>query len=147
MFLMSKPQIDFIVARRRAIMVVGLVLMAVPLVLGFGFGALSGFMLFSLGIFCVFFRNWRSEPGVWMLAILLVLTLGPCFAYFEYFQLIAIFAPPGNLAWRAMGWNQIRMSLDASVALLIFAKTMKLVVTVAIENWKRTRTERPRYRA
>ncbi len=136
---MNESQIDGIVRHSRAILIVGLAIFVLPLVLGFGFGILSGFMLFSLGVYCCFFWRWRSEPGVWMLALLLTVTLGPCWAYFEYLYWAAILAPPANLAVPAFGWNKIRMSLDASVSLLIFSKTMKLVLSVAIENWKRTR--------
>lgn len=139
MLLLPETKIDLIVSNRRVIMLVGLVMMVVPLMLGFGFGVLSGFTLFSLGANCNFFRTWRSEPGVWMIAILLAVTLGPCWAYFEFLHLLAVFAPAANRAVGLVGWNQIRLSVDAAVALLIFAENMKLVVTVAIENWIRTR--------
>ena len=139
MLLLTETQIDLIVHNRPVIMLGGLVIMVFPLVLGFGFGLLSGFMLFSLGSNCPFFRNWRSEPGVWMIAILLAVTLGPCWAYFEYLHLQAIFAPAVNRAGGLVGWNRIRLSVDAGVALLIFGENIRLFVTVAIENWKRTR--------
>ena len=139
MLLLTETKIDLIVRNRRVIMLVGLVMIVFPLVLGFGFGVLSGFTLFSLGANCIFFRNWRSEPGVWMIAILIAVTLGPCWAYFEYLHLQAVFAPVANREGGLVGWNRIRLSVDASVALLIFAENMKLVVTVAIENWIRTR--------
>ena len=142
MHLLSESQIDFLVRYRRVIMIIGLVIMVLPFALGLRFGLLSGFMLFSLGVYCIFFRNWRSEPGVWMIACLLTVTLGPCWVFFEYLQWQAIFAPAANKPGPVVSWNQIRLTVDAGFALLILAKTMKLVVTVTIENWKRTQSER-----
>ena len=142
MLLLNESKIDFLVRHRRVIMITGLVIMVLPFALGLRFGLLSGFMLFSLGVYCIFFRNWRSEPGVWMLACLLTVTLGPCWAFFEYLQWQAIFAPAANKPGRVVTWNQIRLCIDAGFALLIFAKTMTLVITVAIENWKRTQSRR-----
>jgi len=143
MLLLSESQIDRIVRNRREIMLAGIAIMSITFLLpqGWGFGFFSGFMIYSLGLYTFFFRRWRSEPGVWMLAALLALILCPCWAYFEYLHWQAIKAPPANQARQVLGWNRIRWFLDASVALMIFAKTIRLLVTVAIENWKRTRTK------
>jgi hypothetical protein len=61
MLLLNESKIDFLVRHRRVIMITGLVIMVLPFALGLRFGLLSGFMLFSLGVYCSFFRNWRSE--------------------------------------------------------------------------------------
>ena len=143
MLLMSEFHIDRFIRHRRAIMITGLVIMVLPLALGLGFAILFGLMLFNLGIYVACFRKWRSEPGLWMLAVLLTVTLGPCWAYFEYLYWLAIFGPAAaNPAGRIVTWNQIRISLDASVSLLIFEETVRLAATVAIENWKRTKIDR-----
>ena len=79
-------------------------------------------------------------PGLWMLAVLFTVTLGPCWGYFEWLHWRWHFAQPAaNRAARAITWDQIRFSVDASIALLLFARVVKLAVSVAIENWKRTR--------
>ena len=141
MLLLSPSQVDRIVRNRRAIISVGFAIMVLPFLLpqGWGFGFFSGFMIFSVGVYTLFFRNWRSEPGLWMLATLLTFILCPCWAYFEYLHWQAMVAPAANQARQVVGWNRIRLGVDASLALLIFARTLRLLITVAIENWTRTR--------
>ena len=142
MLLLTESQIDRMVCRRRMALLIGIALMLLPFALpkGWGLGFLSGFMLLSLGIYGLRFQKWRSEPGLWMLAVLLTMTLGPCSAYFEYLHSRGIFAPPAaNKAGRGTTWNEIRLSIDAAIALLIFARTVRFAVSVAVENWKRTR--------
>lgn len=139
MFLMTESQIDLLVRYRLVIVIAGLAMMVLPLAFGVGFGVFSGFTLFSLGVYCQKFRHWRREPGLWMLAILLIVTLGPGWVCFETLHWQAVFRPGAKRAGGGVNWNRIRLSVDAGVALLIFAKTMKLLITVAIENWKRTR--------
>ncbi|MFO0940310.1 MAG: hypothetical protein U0930_06030 [Pirellulales bacterium] len=140
-WLLSESQIDRVVVRGRVLILVGLaaMILAFSLPQGIGIGLFSGFMLFSLGIYGLAFRRWRSEPGVWMLAVLLTSILGPCWAYFEVLQIRAnLFQPAG----RAVNWDQLRLTIDCIVALLIFAYVVKLSVSVAIENWRRTRRSR-----
>lgn len=142
MLLLTESQIDRIVGHRRVALLGGLALMSIPFALprGWGSGLFSGFMLFSLGIYGVCFQKWRIDRGLWMLAVLLTITLGPCWAYFEYLHWQGVFAPPAaNNAGRLVTWNQIRLSADAAIALLLFARTVKLAVTVCTENWRRTR--------
>ncbi len=145
MFSLTESQIDWIVNNRRLIFVGGLALMSQPFVLpqGWSVGVLSGFMLFSLGIYGFAFRNWRTEPGLWMLATLLVVTWGPCWAFFEYQHLRALFARAVAVqAGQALGWNKARFALEVLVGFTLCLTSIKLAVTVAIENWKRTRTKK-----
>jgi len=146
MLLLTESQIDRIIRHRRAYLLGGLTLMSLPFVLprGRGIGLFSGFMLFSLGIYGLALQKWRTDPGLWMLAVLLSATLGPCWVYFEYLQWRDVFAPPAaNQAGRAAPWDQIRFSVDAVMALLLFGTAVKLAATVAMENWKRTRVIKP----
>ena len=95
-------------------------------------------MLASLGAYGFALRKWRTEPGLWMLALFLTGVLTPCWVYFEYLSWQAVLnpqaAPPGGI--KAIG---IRLSIDAAMALLLFATTIRLCLVVAIENWNRTR--------
>jgi hypothetical protein len=133
-------QIDRLVRRRKIAFVAGVTLMAIAMALprGWGIGLFTGFMLASLGIYGLAFRNWRTEPGLWMLAGFLTIVLAPCWAYFEYLSWQHVFAPP--VANNNQFWNAIRLSADALASLLVFGKTVRLSMTVAVENWRRTRT-------
>ena len=142
MFLMAESHIDSIVRHRRSLMLGGLMLVGQALVLprGWGCGAFSGFMLFSLGIYGVALQKWKTDPGLWMLAALLTVTLGPCAAYFEYLHWRSMVpAMQANQVRRVATWDQFRTSVDAAVAFLLLARAVKLGATVSIENWRRTR--------
>lgn len=142
MLLLRETEVDLLVRNRRSLILWGTALMATAIALprGWGFGLFTGFMLASLGIYCYAFRNWRSEPGVWMLAGFLTVVLAPCWAYFEYLHWQHMFAPGfANNLKGGQAWNTIRLSTDAMISLLLFAKTVRLSTTVAIQNWKRTR--------
>jgi hypothetical protein len=138
MLRLSDSAIDQSIANARLYLLLGLLLTVVPLTLpgGWAFGLISGFMLFSLGIYSVAFRRWRTEPGLWMLAMFLTVTLGPCWLYFEFLHVRGLVLQP---APRKLQWNQIRLFMDSIVALLLFSRIVKLSIGVSIENWKRTR--------
>jgi hypothetical protein len=75
-----------------------------------------------------------------MLAVFLTVALGPCWAYFEVLHWRGLIAEAAaKQAARAVTWAQLRLSIDAIIALVLFARAVKLAVAVAIENWKRTR--------
>ena len=142
MLRLTVGQIDRVILRCRASLFVGVALMALPFALprGWGFGVLSGFTLFSLGIYGVAFRKWRTEPGLWMLAVFLTVTLGPCWVYLEFLHVRALFVEmTAKQGARAMTWDQLRLTADAIIALVLYATAVKLAVSVAIENWNRTR--------
>ena len=92
MLCLTGPQMDRIVAHRFTLLCWGIAFMGLPFALprGWGLGLFSGFMLFCLGVYGVAFRKWRTEPGLWMLAVLLTVTLGPCWAYFEFLNCRAL---------------------------------------------------------
>jgi hypothetical protein len=145
MLLLTESQIDQMICYRRAAMFGGLSLMALPFALpqGSGLGFFTGFVLLSLSIYLFRFQKWQSEPGLWMLALLLTMTISPCLLYFEYLHWRSVFFPPAaNKAARPMAWNEIRLSIDAAIALLILGRTVKLSLSVIVENWRRTRRGR-----
>ncbi len=141
MLLLAESQIDSTIRHRRMLLIGGLLLVgqAVALPREWGCGALSGFMVFSLGIYAVALQKWRTDPGLWMFAVLLTITLGPCSAYFEYLHWRWILAPPqANQLRRVVTWDQMRTSVDAAIALLLLARAIRLAATVGIKNWQRT---------
>lgn len=135
---LTDANIDRIIARRMGLVCLGFALMALPWALppGWGLGLFSGFVLVSLGLYGFMFRNWRTEPGLWMLAILLTALLGPAWGAFEVAHWRAILARP---AGRPIDWGELRVSIDAAIGLVLLAHTLTFVATVAAENWRRTR--------
>jgi hypothetical protein len=73
-----------------------------------------------------------------MLALLLVVTLGPCWLYFEWLLWDAIVrANPGPGPNRVQVWDRVRWSVDGALALMVFSRTVRLALSIAIGNWKR----------
>jgi hypothetical protein len=145
MFLMPEIEVEQIIRRRHVYLAVGLSLCCLQPVLpqGWRIGFFSGFMLFSIGIYGVVFRRWRTDAGLWMLAALLTVMLGSCWAYFEWQQWRGWFVPPAaNQPVRALNWDQARFLIDATVALLLLTKVIRFATTVAIANWKWSRLVR-----
>lgn len=52
----------------------------------FGPFALSGFMLFGLGVFAANFTNWKTERGLWMLALLYFFIYATLYVFFTIDQ-------------------------------------------------------------
>ncbi len=140
MGLYSDDQVDRIIVNSRRYLRGGLMVMSLALLLprGWGIGGLSGFMLISLGLYGWWLRNWRFDPGLWMLAVFLTLTLGTCWAYFEYLCLQALFVPGPNNVAQPITWDQIRFSVDSVVALLLLSRVVRLTASIAVKNWQRT---------
>jgi hypothetical protein len=109
----------------------------VALPVGLKTGGFTGFMLFSLGIYAMALRKWRSEPGIWMLAAFLVTVLVPICAYFEFWHWQSLIARNAN--W--FTWDEIRKSLDALVALHLLFECVRLAISVAIKNWRYSRAK------
>lgn len=136
MFILSDDKIDRIVSHWQRYLFASLMVIVVVAVLprGLKTGIFAGFMLFSLGIYGMAFRKWRSEPGAWMLAMLLVLTLGPICTAFEFWHWQSVFARNPN--W--FTWKELRVSIDAIVALHLLFECVRLAISVAIKNWRYT---------
>ena len=141
LLLFGDNQIDRIVNNWWRYLLGGMLVMCFALMLprGWGIGLFSGFMLCSLGIYGLVFRNWRFDPGLWMLAILLTVTLAPCWTYFEYLNYLSLLTEKPNNVARSISRDQIRFWVDTSVALTIFFTTVKLAASVTVKNWSRTR--------
>lgn len=146
MILFTETQVARFVFYRRRYYITGLTLMTVALLVprGMGIGFITGFMLVSLGSYSVAFRNWRTEPGIWMLAGFLSLVLTPCWLYFECLLWQRLFTPlVGNKQNAVLTWDAFRFTTDALFSLLVFGKTVRLCVSVAFQNWHLTKNTVP----
>lgn len=146
---LSDEAVDRIVQRRGLWMALGLGCIALGMLLpkGWGAGWLTGFMLLSLSLYGYCFRRWRTESGVWMLALLLVVTLGPCWLYFEWLLWDSIVrANPGLGPNRVQVWDRVRWFADGAFALMVFSRTVRLALSVAIGNWERCGWDTGRWR-
>jgi len=132
-------QIDAINRHRLAYFVGGAALFALQFFLPAGkhFGILLGFELVMLGIYSGVLRNWRTEPGLWMMAALLVVLLGPIYFYFAYSWYCAGPADGGFVRGSAA------RVLEISLSLALFWMQVKLAFSVLLENLSRTKS-RPR---
>lgn len=138
MYRLSQSQIDLVIWYRWHLLLagIGLMVLALSLPQGWGCGGLSGFMLFSLATYSFAFRKWRSETGLWMLAALITALLLPCWVYLELLQLNAIRKVPGK---QLLVWKELRLLIDAMIALVVFALTIRFAISVAIENRRLTK--------
>ena len=146
MFRLAEQQIDRTIEQRYSFLCVGLALMFLACILprGLGFGLLTGFMIFALGIYAFSFRKWRTEPGIWMLAILLLVTLGPAYGYFTYLRSDSNLPQPVPVPVSlATIWRQLRFPLDAGIAMVVFLRQLRLALSVLCENWVRTKRSSP----
>ena len=139
--LLSETAIDRVIASCGYAFFIGLALLAQVFLLpaGWGFGVLPGFMLFGLGIYGFAFRKWRTEPGLWMLALFLFIVLGFIYAYFAVIDINARFMQPAARAQLPPGWSDLRMVGEAGIGLALFQYQVRFFLSVLIQNWQRTR--------
>jgi hypothetical protein len=130
----SPSQIDRIMHYRFECFAWGLAFIAYRIwnPLGLNVGLFLGFTLFGLGIYSGVLRNWRTEPGLWMMAALLVVLLGPLYAFFSYSWLVD---GPGN----GPNFQGPAFFLECSLALIVFSMQVKLAYSIFRENRVRTR--------
>ncbi len=144
MILLPEARIDRTIAHHRIYIFGGLALMILPFLMprGLRFGLFTGFTLYGLGVYSFAFQKWRTEPGLWMLAGFLTLLLGPIYVYFSYLRCRHHFQqPPLNQVGQPPNWSAICLTIDCGIALGVFLKTVRLAMSVACKNWKRTRSQ------
>jgi len=139
--LLDEAKLDRFVARWRSSLMVGGVLLSLSFHLPKGWGfALTGFTVLSQGIYAFALRRWRTEPGLWMLALFLTLSLGGSWTYFECLSWGNLFnRAAGNLTGPRMTWQQVGFAMDYSLALLLFRRVVALAASVTVANWFLTR--------
>jgi hypothetical protein len=141
MLRLSEYETDRVVALRFRYFFLGLAFMTLPFVLpaGLACGAGLGFALFGLGGYGNALRKWRSDPGLWMLAAFLVLTLTPVYAGFEFRILRAIFAhgPAGRP--KRLDWLEARHSVELALMFAVLWKQVRFAYSAGVYNWRVTR--------
>jgi hypothetical protein len=102
---------------------------------------LTGFAVFSYGVYASMMRGWRTEPGLWMLGGSVALMIGACWGIFEIEALKAMISPRPPLPGAAKKpvWEQVRFAADCSLGLLVFGKAAIFLVAAAKANWTITR--------
>lgn len=144
MFLLAEAKVDRIIQNRKRFFLSGLMIFLIPFLLPKPWGIscsapFTSFMLMGFGIYGFAFRSWRSDPGLWMLAVLITLANSACLMFYEYEQYRSLFmAEPGQPP-RPLNWNGLKFVLDSTLALLIYSRVVKFAATVAIKNWKITK--------
>ena len=134
--LLTVPQMDFITGSSKRSVFLGLGLVIIPRIFvpGQGIGVFTGITLIALGIFTLLLNRWRSDPGLWMLAALVLVIYGPVYIHFQYQSIAKLIqnAPP-NLR---LNWIQIGTTLDRGIALLVFGLLVQFLTTVVFKNWQ-----------
>lgn len=142
MFLLSESQVDRVINERGPIVCCGLILISLALILppGWKFGGVPGLILIGLAIFAGCYRNWRIEPGIWMLSLLVFLIHSAIWIQLQLEILWnAIAAPPGNPARPFFSWEIARWSLESIINFAVFTYGIRFSAAVTVLNWKRTR--------
>jgi hypothetical protein len=96
--------------------------------------AILGFAIFTLGFYGLILRYWRTDPGLWMAALLVAVLLSPCVAYFEFLHIESILNPQGNP--RPFKWTDVCFVLEILMSLHYFWKQVRLALSVAYLNHK-----------
>jgi hypothetical protein len=142
MFLLSPERIDRAVYSSGNRALAGLTLLAIAALLPqeWRCGVICAIVLLSQAIYYLWLRRWRTDPGLWMAATLLVVMLGPSFLYFEFEYWQSVFMPPpARQPQPKLTWGEIGFAIDAVVALKLFGGIVRVAASVAVENWKFTR--------
>ncbi len=122
--LLSPSQLDAALHRGIWYLLIGL-----PVLVGavaWGWGPVMGpMMAMMLGALCgVFSREWR-KPGMWMLAAVSLLMIGPIYGFFVVVE------------WAASNESLSGLhTLDLAAATAIAAKLCRLLASVIVQNWR-----------
>lgn len=143
--LLNDAQIDRFVAGGRRKVSAACCLLSLFFVLpkGWSFG-LTGCMLLIQGSCSWRLRQWRTDPGLWMLGLLLTISLGGCWVCFEADSLMGLFARAGdNPQGPNWGWVEVGRTLDAAIAFVLYSTLIRFVASTTVANWRQT-SPRPR---
>jgi hypothetical protein len=90
-------------------------------------GVISGTFLIYLGACGGSLLHWRSERGLWMLAVLFLLISAVIYGLFAYGQLRDFF--------RGVRQPELGLAMDFSLGTLLLSATVRFLYKVARSNW------------
>jgi hypothetical protein len=97
-----------------------------------GFGVISATMAVGLGASAGVFRQWRTDPGLWMLAALFLLLFGSCYGIMLYGELHDLWQGKGNAG--CLVW------CDFSLGLTILGSHVRILAQIVRLNIKLPKT-------
>jgi hypothetical protein len=136
-FLLSDEQIDRIIGYRHPVMLgaMGWAALMSLLPRAFSVGLLTAFMLIFAGAICGGLEQWRSEPGLWILATFFAVLCGLGYAFFEFIEIEAFLNIPQVLPLR---WGGILLACDVAIGLIVLSKILCFAISIAVRNWQLT---------
>jgi hypothetical protein len=96
-------------------------------------GAISGWVLFSLGVQAAAVRKWQTEPGLWMLSTFLGSVAAIIFVFMFHSEVERCFlaAQPKPVRLRAPG-----LMVDLAIATKIMFTQARFLFTITRVNWR-----------
>ncbi len=101
---------------------------------------ITGVMILPLIVFARAFRAYRTEPGLWMLALLVCFVYSGAWAVFQLDHVRDLFEPaPAGIAAAPPAWHRLWRTLDGTLALVLLGETGRLTCSMAAVNWRLTK--------
>jgi hypothetical protein len=141
MLLMKESHVDWIIRHRTGLLLGGFSLIGLAFALppAWKGGGLTAFTLIAFGVYGYALRQWRTDPGLWMLATLIAVLLTPCAAYFEIQVWKHWLAPAQAIPAPRAEAERLLFPIDAVIAVYLLILTVRFAASASIYNWRRTR--------
>jgi len=105
----------------------------------YSFGICTGLLLMGFGIFAHALRNWRSERGLWMLALVVFVPYSVIWLGWQWSRFDASILGDDQQLPKELSSFQLRMAVDSFVGIIVFGKITQFCFTVAYRNWSFSR--------
>ncbi len=146
MLLLSDNQIDRVIHNHRRMFFGGLawfaLMLALPIPKPFKIGFFTSFAILGYGEFAFVLQRWRTDRGLWMLAMFLAVMYALIVGALEYEQIRPLLKPAGIGGMVPNGWDEFRLAVDGTFCLLVFGKFVRFAFSVAVRNWQLTHSPR-----
>lgn len=126
MSLMPENRIDWLTRNAPFLIILGIALV-MNAVRNHGPGISSAMHLMSLGGFAALTREWRREPGIWMLATFFGVFYGALWTLHQWGTLNDIFKQRKC---------ELAISIDASISMSLMATMVWMLFSIAVLNWR-----------
>ncbi len=138
----SENTIDSITRSHLVFIIAGVVFLLLPFAMPseVKVGFLIGYSLLSLGIYAVALKKWRTEPGLWMLAVLLIVLLGAVYGFFAYDRYTSEWGLVNLPEEKRFFSKVVFLPLEVIVSFSICWTHIRFAYSVALSNWERTRS-------